>query len=114
MPLVYFMIVATLVGEYLQERFGLPRQLAWLPEIIAAGAALLVLFRIAATRFSGIDGRYLVVLAFLLIHVVVGIIVNHLPPGVVFAGMRIYLKGMPFFLLPLLVVLTEKDLKRQM
>lgn len=107
-------ILIVLLSEYLQKKLGLPRQVIWLPEIASMIAVAIVVSRLAATRFRDVDARYLIVFGLLLVHVILGILLNHLEPGVIFSGVRIYLKALPFFFLPIVLAFKERDLKLQL
>ncbi|MCI0628872.1 MAG: hypothetical protein L0387_45715 [Acidobacteria bacterium] len=111
---VYIMILSVLLAEYLTDHFSLPRPIAWLPESVSLFAALIVIVRGIQNRFKDVDARYLIVFGLLLLHITAGVILNHLSPGVVFAGIRTYLKSLPFFFLPLVARVEDRDLKRQL
>ena len=110
---VFLMIVAVLLGEYLTMEYSLPRPVAWLTELVSLLAALIVIVRGIQQRFQGVDAKYFIVFGIMLLHIVAGVILNQMSPGAVFTGIRIYLKSLPFFFLPLVVKFEDRDLKWQ-
>jgi len=112
--LIYFMTVSVLLAEYLQHKYGLPRAVGWLPELASLIAAVVVLLRMQGERLKGVDARYIVLFVLLVIGILAGILLNTLTPGTAVSGARMYFKSLPFFVLPLIVPVTEKTLKRQL
>jgi hypothetical protein len=92
----------------------LPRAVGWLPEIVSLLAAIVVIVRGIQTRFQDVDAKYLIVFGFMALHILAGVVLNQMSAGVLFSGMRIYLKSLPFFFLPLVVKLEDRDLKLQL
>ncbi len=111
---VYAMILSVLLAEYLKLTFSLPQPVAWLPEIVSLFAALIVIVRGIQNRFQDVDARYLIVFGIMFMHIVAGVVLNQMSPGVLFTGIRIYLKSLPFFFLPLVVKVEDRDLKWQL
>jgi hypothetical protein len=112
--LIYAMIVSVLLAEYLQKKYSLPGIVGWMPEIVSLIAAVVVIVRGMQNRFATVDAKYLLVFGCFLVVVVAGILINQVSPGVIFTGLRIYLKSLPFFFLPLLFAIEEKALRRQL
>jgi len=112
--LIYAMIAASMVVEYLQLKFSLPGVIKYVPELLSAVAAVVVVVRISLNRFRDLEPRYFAVLLLLLIHITIGIFANHLTAGVIFSGIRFYLKYLPFFLLPLVLPVSEGNLRKQL
>jgi hypothetical protein len=110
--IIGMLIVATLMS-YLVKTLHLPRQMMLTPEAFSAIALLIVVARLPKNRLSEVEPRYLALFVLLILHLVAGMVVNDEPAGVVISGIRIYLKFMPFFVLPLLIPQTEKALKWQ-
>jgi hypothetical protein len=111
--LVLAMLVIVLLAEYIQGEFGLPREITWLPEVLSLLAAACVALIGTKSRFKGIDARYIAIFGLLLLHVALGVIANGVSSGVLFAGIRVYLKSLPFFFLPLVVTFKDRDLRLQ-
>lgn len=111
---IVIMLLAATLNDYLVRSFGLPRELLLIPEILSGIALIIVTVRLPKNRFQDIDPRYLAVFGLLLLHLVSSAIINHIPPGVAVSAARIYLKAIPFFFIPLLLPMTEKNLKWQL
>ena len=109
----FLMIVSVLLGQYLTEKYSLPRPVAWLPEMVSLLAAFIVIVRGIQQRFKDVDAKYFIVFGIMAMHILAGVILNQMSPGVVFSGIRIYLKSLPFFFLPLVVKFEDRDLKWQ-
>jgi hypothetical protein len=111
---VFLMILSVLLGEYLTKEFSLPRYVAWLPEMVSLCAGLIVIVRGIQSRFRDVDAKYFIVFGIMALHILAGVVLNQMSPGVVFSGIRIYLKSLPFFFLPLVVKFEDRDLKWQL
>jgi hypothetical protein len=111
--LIIGMLIAATLTSYTVRTFHLPKQLMLMPELFSAVALLVVVARLPKNRLSEVEPRYLGIFALLMLHLIAGMIVNDEKAGVVISGIRIYLKVMPFFVLPLLIPQTEKALKWQ-
>ena len=111
---VFLMIVSVLLAEYLTQEYSLPQPVAWLPKWSRLLAALVVIVRGIQQRFQDVDAKYFIVFGIMSLHIVAGVILNQMSPGVLFSGIRIYLKSLPFFFLPLVVKVEDRDLKWQL
>lgn len=111
---VFLMIISVLLAEYLTQEYSLPRPVAWIPDLVSLLAALIVLLRGVQQRFQDIDVKYFIVFGIMLLHIVAGVILNQMSAGVVFSGIRMYLKSLPFFFLPMVVKVEDRDLKWQL
>jgi hypothetical protein len=111
---VILMIVSVLLAEYLTKEYSLPRAIGWLPEVVSLLAAIIVIVRGIQTRFQDVDAKYFIVFGIMALHIVAGVILNQMSAGVLFSGIRIYLKSLPFFFLPLVVKVEDRDLKWQL
>src|SRR5688572_25739131 len=110
---VLLMIASVLLAEYLTQEFSLPKPVAWTPEMVSLLAGIIVVVRGIQQRFRDVDARYFIVFGIMALHILAGVILNQMSPGVVFSGIRIYLKSLPFFFLPLVVKFENRDLKWQ-
>lgn len=111
--LILVMIVAVTVFRYLVAEDWLPAFFAYVPELLSALAAVYVVMVGGENRFRYVRPVYWLVFFGLLVVIVCGVIVNTLSPGIVVAGLRSYLRAIPFFLLPAAFVLKEKQLRVQ-
>ena len=111
---VYLMIVSVLLAEYLTQEYSLPRPVAWLPEVVSLLAGLIVVVRGIQLRFRDVDAKYFIVFGIMALHILAGVILHQMSAGVLFSGIRLYLKSVPFFFLPLVVKFEDRDLKWQL
>jgi hypothetical protein len=107
------MLITVTLASFAVRSLHLPRELLLVPEGLSLIALLIVVIRLPRNRLSEIEPRYLLLFLLLMLQFIAGVLVNHLQPGVIISGARIYLKAVPFFVLPLLFTQTEKNLKWQ-
>ncbi|MBN1239524.1 MAG: hypothetical protein JXB36_13555 [Gammaproteobacteria bacterium] len=84
------------------------------PELLSGVALLIVLARLVGGRKAMLDWRYGVFFAIFVFVLLFGFLAQSTPAGVVVAGLRNYVKFIPFFLLPLVYPFTSRQLKMQM
>src|SRR5690349_17137828 len=85
-----------------------------MPELLSGLAMLIVLVRIMGGGRIAFDWRYGIFLAALLFTIVFGYMVQDVPDGAMLAGVRAYLKFVPFFLLPAVHRFTPRQLHVQL
>ncbi len=113
--LVVALLVAILIVEYLIEAHGLLHRYAILiPELLSGIAMLVVLVRLMNGTRVSFDWRYGVFLAVFLFTIAFGFAVQDVPTGAMLAGVRSYLKFLPFFLLPAVHRFTPRQLQTQL
>lgn len=112
--LVVALIVVVFTVEYLvKERGLLHPYLVLVPEFLSAIAMLIVLARIMAGVRIALDRRYVLFLVVLIVLMLLGFLLQDVPPGAAVAGIRSYLKFIPFFLLPAVYRFTPEQLRKQ-
>ncbi|MFA7098147.1 MAG: hypothetical protein WC383_16895 [Gammaproteobacteria bacterium] len=118
--IMYFLFISIFTVEWVAAPRALSavnvsgRIVAWTPDILALVAMVLVMAVIAQRRELALPFRYgMFLLAFLLI-TVGWAVVSGVSSGVLLAGMRSYLKYLPFFLLPLAYRFSETQIRRQL
>lgn len=113
--LVIALFLSILVVEYLVERRGLLHQYAVLvPEVLSGVVMLVVLLKLMNGARLYFDWRYGVFLIVLLFTIAFGYAVQDVPQGAMLAGIRSYLKFLPFFLLPAVHRFTPRQLQAQL
>lgn len=112
--LILAMLVSATTFRFLADLELLPSLVNYIPELLSIIAAVYVVIVGLQQRFKYFDPTFLLVLLCLAIGVICGAIVNHLQPGPMFAGLRTYLRAVPFFLLPAVLLITERNLKVQL
>jgi hypothetical protein len=88
---------------------GFPRILTWLPEGVAAIVLVFAILSASSNSFIQIPGRYAVWLLLVALVFLIGIIVNDVESGAMFYGARIYLRYLPFLLLPILIPFSQRE-----
>lgn len=112
--LVMALLVSIFSIEYLvRERAALSSYFLLVPELLSGIAMLIVFAKLVGGARISIDWRYGAFLALLLFTIVFGYMVQDVPTGAMVAGVRAYLKFLPFFLLPMVHTFTPRQLKAQ-
>ena len=112
--LIVFTIVAVMSFEYLVSEGLLPPLFSYVPEIFAMVAAILVIVAGVRSRFQFVRPVYWLAFGALALVVICGAIANQMEPGPVFAGIRQYLRALPFFFLPAVLEIKERQLRAQL
>lgn len=114
--LVILLLVSVFSTQYLAQQLRvLPTYWILIPELLSAVALLVVLARVIAGRGGvALDWRYIVFLALFSFVLVFGFLAQSVPAGAIVAGLRNYVKFVPFFLLPLAYRFTSRQLKAQL
>jgi len=102
------------IDPLVNELFILPYAFSWLPELFAGAAAVLVVITLARSSRIMIRPVYIALFIFLLAIVIAGWVLNEVHGWTVVAGIRVYFRYLPLFLLPLVVALSDADVKRQL
>ncbi|MCD6578374.1 hypothetical protein J7L48_02765, partial [bacterium] len=97
-----------------KELTVLPRSTTWLPELLSIAVIFLVLLRFALLKKLALDIKYIILIMLFILILLASSLLNFSNPGVVIIGIRIYLKSMPFFLLPAVLDVNDKVLKTQL
>jgi hypothetical protein len=114
--LMYIVIVVVMLAEFLSspEVHLLPKIAKFLPEVLSLIVAAFVVVRGTHQNFRFVNRKYLLVASALTVVVICGAVVNDVEPGPILAGMRYYLRAMPFFFLPAVYDFKESQVKQLM
>jgi len=118
--LAILMILASPTLEYLSkgDRIGhgkiLPDKADWMLEALGVLAVIFVVFAGVRTRFQLVRPAYWLAFGALGATAVCGIMINVTDPGPVFAGLRNYLRALPWFFVPAVFLFTDRDLRLQL
>ena len=118
--LTLFMIVVVTTFEFFAagDKWGrwafLPGWSSYLAELTGVVAAAVVVFAGARNGFRYVRPAYWLVFGFLVLIIVSGAITNRVDAGPVFAGVRTYLRAIPWFLLPAVFTFTDSQVKTQL
>lgn len=109
--LIYLVIINIFFADWLAFKLNfIPRYLTWFPEAASLVVLVYVFFQASKKKRFGISSKYLLCLATFVLLMVVGFLLNGVSAGVIFSGMRIYLRFFPFFLLPAVWDISDKEL----
>jgi len=111
--LIITMMVSALSFRFL-ESYGFPGLLKFIPELTAMGAIAIFLLIGVGNRFRYVRPVYWLVFGALSVDLVCGALTNMIESGPLFAGIRTYLRALPFFLLPAVVLLKDRQLRTQL
>jgi hypothetical protein len=113
--IVMTLLFAILVVEYLVDRRGLLHPyFVLLPELLSGIVMIVVLARLMSGVRAAFDWRYGVFVALLLFTIALGYTVQDVQSGAMVAGIRSYLKFIPFFLLPAVHSFKPREIKQQL
>jgi hypothetical protein len=107
-------IFSVMLSEFLVKALGLPPVLRFLPEAMSAILLVYVLFAGTRDRFRLVAPKYWFVFGALAVVAICGIINGGSGAGPLLSGGRFYLRALPMFFLPAVLVPTEVQLKRQL
>src|ERR1700722_3214955 len=90
----------------------LPAPVKFLPDMLSVIFAVYVIGAGVRTKFQAVPVKYLLVFGALSVIIICGILANNVAAGPIVAGMRYYLRGIPFFFLPAVMAVPEWKLRR--
>jgi hypothetical protein len=112
--LLFVLFIAVFSLDYMSRIAGIVHPaVSLVPEALSAIATLLVLGRLVSTKRFDVHFKYLLFFFLFGLHVVNGILINETPSGSVVAGLRIYLKYLPFFFVPIVFEFTPRQMRAQ-
>lgn len=113
--LIYLMLFTIFILEFLAKSIGgLPRVISWMPELLS-GMAIVLLFGAVIKKYKiNIGYNYVFLFVFIFLVMLVSSVSNSVQAGAVFAGMRTYVKYIPFFFLPIMLPVTENILRNNL
>ena len=85
--------------------------MTWIPEFIAIFVALLILFKAAGEKELRLPMKYTLLLIIYFVHIAFGFLLNDVTAWTMMAGVRIYAKFIPIFLLPIIFPFTDRAFK---
>ena len=112
--LIYLLFLSCFLPEYLFSIGAAPRLLTYLPEVLSIMGMAAVVFYGLRNKEVHLPPAYTLLFLFIGLHLVFGILANHVSTTTIFAGSRTYLKYLPFFFLPVVYEFSDKQLRRQL
>ncbi len=92
----------------------LSHYVTWLPEILSLMVLVMVVALFAVDKSPAIHPKYVLFLTAYLLLVFIGVVLNAIPEGPLVAGLRTYLKFIPFFLLPAAYAFSHEQIQSQL
>ena len=112
--LLYLLFLSIFLLDYFAFHLEIiSRQFNWLPEIISAFALVIVLLRAAAMKSFSMAPKYGFLSLMFVLVIFAGIVINTVPSGAIFSGIRTFFKYIPFFLLPAVYDFSDKEVNNQ-
>ena len=113
--LLFFVFVTIFSIDYLAVQLQLiSRQFTMAPELFSALVMLIVIMRFTVGKTFALNPKYVILIGFLLVHMIIGIIINLVSAGTIIAGIRNYMKFLPFFLLPAVYNFSDAQIRNQL
>lgn len=114
-----FLLIITFISlfsvDYLANNLQvIPQKLFLIPEGMAAITMMVVILAGVGRRQLHMGPKYAIFLLWFLLTIAAGLIVNQVDSLVAISGIRIYLKSLPFFLLPFVYSFSDKQIKHQL
>ncbi len=111
--LVYSLLIFLFIIEWFVEELELlPFIVSWLPELLSAAVAAILLAELGAGRTLCLRPIYLVIFVAFILVLIAGWVTNSVSGGTIFGGVRFYLRYVPFFLLPIVYRFQEGQLNK--
>jgi hypothetical protein len=112
--LLFLVLLAATTFDYLISLGAAPRFLKFTPEVFSAIVLIYVIFLGVRSRFALIRPAYWFFFGAITIIMLCGAVANGLGTGPVFAGIRTYLRAVPLFLLPAVLLISDAKLRKQL
>jgi len=113
--IIYLLFLSIFLFDYLSGQMGiLSHYVTWLPEILSLVVLVMVVILFAVDKKPAIHPKYILFLAAYIVLIFIGVVLNAVPEGPLVAGLRTYLKFVPFFLLPAAYAFSDKQIQSQL
>ena len=108
--LIYIALIDAFFADWLAFKLCLiPRYFTWLPEISSLLILIYIFYKIASKHKFDMPLKYLFCICAFVLLMMLGFLLNQVSSGVMFSGMRIYLRYIPFFLVPAVWDISDKE-----
>lgn len=116
MQLLFYLLIVSLFSiDWLTDKLGLlPHFATYFTELFAAIFSITIALVTAQHRRMDVDGGILLILSFFVAAYLASAIINDLSAGVFVNGLRIHLKFLPFFILPMVYRFTNEQIRKQL
>ena len=112
---IFTTFVSLFTMDYLANNLQvIPQKMFLIPEAFSGIAMILVILLGISNKRFNMSMKYVIFLLWFLLAITAGLIINKVDPLVTVSGLRIYLKSLPFFLLPMVYDFSEKQIRWQL
>lgn len=112
---IYILFLSVFFLDYLSNKLHLVnRYLSFLPELLSIAALLIIPARFMIIGGKNFPPKCVFLLIFLFLNILIGAIINLEPAAPLIAGLRVYLKPIPFFILPFVYPFSKDQISRQL
>ena len=108
--LVYLLIFILFFEGFFSLR--VVRYFSLIPELFSIGLFALIVLKVGIDKKISLHPKYMILALLVILHVVVGLILNGVQPGTIAIGSRPYLKWLPLFFLPAIYHFSEEELRK--
>ena len=108
--LVYLLIFILFFEGFFSLR--VIRYISLTPELFSIGLFALIVLKVGMDKDISLHPKYIILALLVILHVLIGLILNGVQPGTIAIGSRPYLKWLPVFFIPAIYHFTEDDLKK--
>lgn len=112
--LILFMLLSSTTVDFLAKARLLPSLVTFIPEFIGAFTLLYVTAGSGKGLFQLVRPGYWFVLGAIALVMACGIVINGVEAGVIFVGIRNFLRAIPLLLLPAVIAFTEPEIRKQL
>jgi hypothetical protein len=112
--LLIITFIVTTLADFATESKAVPGVLKFTPEMLTAVITIIVMLRALRGELSVIPLKYWVAFGTLTFVIICGVFTNSEGVGPMLAGVRYYLRAIPFFFLPAVANFTPKQLSTQL
>lgn len=113
--LLYLLFLSIFLLDYLSVQLGLlGRYFTWLPELLSMLTILIISARFVLVGGKNTPPKVGFFLFLFLLNIIISTIINHVSAGPLVAGLRTYLKFIPFFILPFVYHFSSQQINGQL
>ena len=112
--LIYAFLILSTTIDYLHSMQWAPASAPYFIDVFSGFLGAYVFVGLVRSRFQNMRIAYVVMLAFLGVVFVCSVVANNIDAGPVLAGSRLWLRMLPFFVLPAVVPIDDRTLWRQL
>lgn len=113
--LIYILFLSVFLLDFLSSNLHLiSHYVSWLPELLSMSALLIIPARFMIVGGKDFPPKCVFFLIFLVLNILIGAVVNLESAAPLIAGLRAYLKPLPFFILPFVYHFSSENIIKQL